>query len=114
MRILTDEDQNLPYFHPPYLWEKNWTQPQPSNIAATLGPRPGNILRPPPNHYNLYTWTPKDERAAIPPYNIQDFEKNVEFFTLENANAKEPEVIAGINLKEIVTKKPEDVEMTPA
>ena len=117
-------------------------QPQPSNIAATLGPRPGNILRPPPNNFNLYSWTPKggqngrrgpsiletfanptsnnhlDERATIPNLSLQDFEKNVEFFSLEAANANEPEIIAGININEIVTKKqPEseknDVVMAP-
>ena len=48
-----------------------------------------------------------DERAKIPPLSIHDFEKNVEFISLEHTTSTEPEIIAGINLNELVTKKEE-------
>ena len=40
--------------------EKKWMNPSitPANntIVATLGPRPGNTAKPPPNNYKVYKW----------------------------------------------------------
>lgn len=69
------------------------------------GPSSETFANPTSNQSNRL-----DERATIPNLSLQDFEKNVEFFSLEAANANEPEIIAGININEIVTKKPETVK----
>jgi hypothetical protein len=88
-------------------------QPTPSNIAATLGPRPGNTLRPPPNQYNLYSWSPKGklslfkpgERVALSTRTLADFEGKVDFYVVESKIDTEPEILAGIDLNEIMTKE---------
>jgi hypothetical protein len=79
----------------------------PSHIAATLGPRPGNTLKPPPNNFYLTKWTPLNERSQL----LTESSKTAQFkfFSVENQVDQEPEVIAGIDLNEIIKKPVEKV-----
>jgi hypothetical protein len=82
-------------------WEKKWVQPTQTAIAATLGARPGNTMRPPANEYQLYQWIAGEKAVpqilATPPGFIEELPlfKQVE---------KQPDIIAGINIDELVKK----------
>jgi hypothetical protein len=83
----------------------------PSHIAATLGPKPGNTLKPPPNNFYLTKWTPLNQRSQL----LTESPKTAEFkfFSIEQVD-QEPEVIAGIDLNEIITKPAEKVGVSAA
>jgi hypothetical protein len=79
-------------------WEKKWIQPTQTAIAATLGNRPGNTMRPPANDYQLYQWV-AGERVTIQP--IQIPAGSLEELPLFRPVEKQPDIIAGINLDEL-------------
>jgi hypothetical protein len=82
-------------------WEKKWTQPTQTAIAATLGNRPGNTMRPPANDYQLYQWVAGDRviirQLQTPPGFIQEL-------PLFKPVEKQPDIIAGINIDELIKK----------
>ncbi|KAI8925721.1 hypothetical protein BC831DRAFT_459943 [Entophlyctis helioformis] len=56
---MDDSDTVQPYWAPVAGWEKRWVLPRPSpqnSIVATLGARPSNTSKPPPNHYRVCKW----------------------------------------------------------
>ncbi|KAI8925709.1 hypothetical protein BC831DRAFT_459868, partial [Entophlyctis helioformis] len=56
---MDDSDTAQPYWAPVAGWEKRWVLPRPSpqnSIVATLGARPSNTSKPPPNHYRVCKW----------------------------------------------------------
>jgi hypothetical protein len=77
-----------------------WIHPTPTSIAATLGAKPGNTMRPPANEYQLYQYVAKDQ-CTIP--NIPTPAGYVEELPPYKEVQKEPEVIeiAGVKLDEL-------------
>lgn len=94
MAIKDDETQ-------PFHWERKWVEPTPSTVPATLGPRPGNTLRPPPNKYTLHKWTNTERKAEVA---FIDPPSNIKFFKLESTLDVGPEIIAGIDISELKTE----------
>ena len=86
-------------YTPVMAWEKKWVNPVPTAIAATLGSRPGNTLRPPANDYQMYKWTTSQRTVLNPSQPSPELviiDPKIYFQIKE-----EKDVIAGISLNEL-------------
>ncbi len=83
-------------------WEKKWVVPTQTQIAATLGSRPGNTMRPPANDYQLFQWI-AGEKVTIQP--LVTPPGYIEELPLFKQVEKQPDIIAGINIDELVKSK---------
>lgn len=97
------QTENLPMWAPVHGWQKKWIQPKPSAIAATLGSRPGNTMRPAPNDYQFYQW--QRQERVVPVENI-DTKGIIELSTYPVAEEPVPEIVDIADLIPVVDDTP--------